>query len=399
MLKDKNILLGVTGGIAAYKIANLASMLKKQGANVKVIMTENACQFITPMTFETLTAQKVYTDTFDRNFEFKVDHIELGKWADVFLIAPATANVIGKLANGIADDMLTTTALAMRCPIVVSPAMNTTMFENKVVKHNIMKLRTYGMDIIMPASGHLACGDSGAGKMPEPEMLLEYIKRAVYKKKDLVGKKVCVSAGPTREAIDPVRYISNNSTGKMGVEIAKMAAYRGAKVSLIMGPSNVFVPDFINRIDIKSAEDMYEEIMKISDSQDIIIKAAAVADYTPANYSDEKIKKKDGDLSIELSRTKDILKELGERKENNPKKQFICGFSMETENMEENSKNKLAKKNADMIVANNVKVEGAGFGTDTNVVTIFTKDNEIRLDKLSKLEVAEKIFDEIVRNF
>ena len=399
MLKDKNILLGVTGGIAAYKIANLASMLKKHGANVKVIMTENACQFITPMTFETLTAQKVYTDTFDRNFEFKVDHIELGKWADVFLIAPASADVIGKLANGIADDMLTTTALAMRCPIVVSPAMNTTMFENKVVKHNIMKLRTYGMDIIMPASGHLACGDSGAGKMPEPEMLLEYIKRAVYKKKDLVGKKVCVSAGPTREAIDPVRYISNNSTGKMGVEIAKMAAYRGAKVSLIMGPSNVFVPDFINRIDIKSAEDMYKEIMKISDSQDIIIKAAAVADYTPANYSDEKIRKKDGDLSIELSRTKDILKELGERKENNPKKQFICGFSMETENMEENSKNKLAKKNADMIVANNVKVEGAGFGTDTNVVTIFTKDNEIRLDKLSKLEVAEKIFDEIVRNF
>ena len=399
MLKDKNILLGVTGGIAAYKIANLASMLKKQGANVKVIMTENACQFITPMTFETLTAQKVYTDTFDRNFEFKVDHIELGKWADVFLIAPATANVIGKLANGIADDMLTTTALAMRCPILVSPAMNTTMFENKVVKHNIMKLRTYGMDIIMPASGHLACGDIGAGKMPEPEMLLEYIKRGVYKKKDLVGKKVCVSAGPTREAIDPVRYISNNSTGKMGVEIAKMAAYRGAKVSLIVGPSNVFVPDFINRIDIKSAEDMYEEIMKISDSQDIIIKAAAVADYTPANYSNEKIKKKDGDLSIELSRTKDILKELGERKENNPKKQFICGFSMETENMEENSKNKLAKKNADMIVANNVKVDGAGFGTDTNVVTIFTKDNEIRLDKLSKTEVAEKIFDEIVRNF
>ena len=399
MLKDKNILLGVTGGIAVYKIANLASMLKKQGANVKVIMTENACQFITPMTFETLTAQKVYTDTFDRNFEFKVDHIELGKWADVFLIAPATANVIGKLANGIADDMLTTTALAMRCPILVSPAMNTAMFENKVVKHNIMKLRTYGMDIIMPASGHLACGDTGAGKMPEPEMLLEYIKRGVYKKKDLVGKKVCVSAGPTREAIDPVRYISNNSTGKMGVEIAKMAAYRGAKVSLIMGPSNVFVPDFINRIDIKSAEDMYEEIMKISDSQDIIIKAAAVADYTPANYSDEKIKKKDGDLSIELSRTKDILKELGERKENNPKKQFICGFSMETENMEENSKNKLAKKNADMIVANNVKVDGAGFGTDTNVVTIFTKDNEIRLDKLSKTEVAEKIFDEIVRNF
>ena len=399
MLKDKNILLGVTGGIAAYKIANLASMLKKQGANVKVIMTENACQFITPMTFETLTAQKVYTDTFNRNFEFKVDHIELGKWADVFLIAPATANVIGKLANGIADDMLTTTALAMRCPIVVSPAMNTAMFENKVVKHNIMKLRTYGMDIILPASGHLACGDTGAGKMPEPEMLLEYIKRGVYEKKDLVGKKVCVSAGPTREAIDPVRYISNNSTGKMGVEIAKMAAYRGAKVSLIMGPSNVFVPDFINRIDIKSAEDMYEEIMKISDSQDIIIKAAAVADYTPANYSDEKIKKKDGDLSIELSRTKDILKEIGERKENNPKKQFICGFSMETENMEENSKNKLAKKNVDMIVANNVKVEGAGFGTDTNVVTIFTKNNEIRLDKLSKTEVAEKIFDEIVRNF
>ena len=399
MLENKNILLGVTGGIAAYKIANLASMLKKQKANVRVIMTKNACQFITPITFETLTAQKVYTDTFDRDFEFKVDHIELGKWADVFLIAPATANVIGKLANGIADDMLTTTALAVRCPLVVAPAMNTAMYENRAVKHNIMKLRTNGMEIILPASGHLACGDTGAGKMPEPELLMEYIKRAVYKKKDLAGKKVCVSAGPTREAIDPVRYISNNSTGKMGVEIAKMAAYRGAKVSLVLGPSNVFVPDFINRIDIKSAEDMYEEIMKISDAQDIIIKAAAVADYTPANYSSEKIKKKEGDLTIELSRTKDILKELGERKNNNPKRQFICGFSMETENMEENSRKKLVSKNVDMIVANNLKVEGAGFGTDTNVVSIFTKDQEVILDKLSKLEVAEKIFDEIVRNF
>ena len=399
MLENKNILLGVTGGIAAYKIANLASMLKKQKANVRVIMTKNACQFITPITFETLTAQKVYTDTFDRDFEFKVDHIELGKWADVFLIAPATANVIGKLANGIADDMLTTTALAVRCPLVVAPAMNTAMYENRAVKHNIMKLRTNGMEIILPASGALACGDTGAGKMPEPELLMEYIKRAAYKKKDLAGKKVCVSAGPTREAIDPVRYISNNSTGKMGVEIAKMAAYRGAKVSLVLGPSNVFVPDFINRIDIKSAEDMYEEIMKISDAQDIIIKAAAVADYTPANYSSEKIKKKEGDLTIELSRTKDILKELGERKNNNPKRQFICGFSMETENMEENSRKKLVSKNVDMIVANNLKVEGAGFGTDTNVVSIFTKDQEVILDKLSKLEVAEKIFDEIVRNF
>ena len=399
MLENKNILLGVTGGIAAYKIANLASMLKKQKANVRVIMTKNACQFITPMTFETLTAQKVYTDTFDRDFEFKVDHIELGKWADVFLIAPATANVIGKLANGIADDMLTTTVLAMRCPLVVAPAMNTAMYENRAVKHNIMKLRTNGMEIILPASGHLACGDTGAGKMPEPELLMEYIKRAVYKKKDLAGKKVCVSAGPTREAIDPVRYISNNSTGKMGVEIAKMAAYRGAKVSLVLGPSNIFVPDFINRIDIKSADDMYEEIMKISDAQDIIIKAAAVADYTPANYSSEKIKKKEGDMAIELSRTKDILKELGERKNNNPKRQFICGFSMETENMEENSRKKLLSKNVDMIVANNLKVEGAGFGTDTNVVSIFTKDQELILDKLSKLEVAEKIFDEIVRNF
>ena len=399
MLENKNILLGVTGGIAAYKIANLASMLKKQKANVRVIMTKNACQFITPMTFETLTAQKVYTDTFDRDFEFKVDHIELGKWADVFLIAPATANVIGKLANGIADDMLTTTALAMRCPLVVAPAMNTAMYENRAVKHNIMKLRTNGMEIILPASGALACGDTGAGKMPEPELLMEYIKRAVYKKKDLAGKKVCVSAGPTREAIDPVRYISNNSTGKMGVEIAKMAAYRGAKVSLVLGPSNIFVPDFINRIDIKSADDMYEEIMKISDAQDIIIKAAAVADYTPANYSSEKIKKKEGAPAIELSRTKDILKELGERKNNNPKRQFICGFSMETENMEENSRKKLLSKNVDMIVANNLKVEGAGFGTDTNVVSIFTKDQELKLDKLSKLEVAEKIFDEIVRNF
>ena len=399
MLENKNILLGVTGGIAAYKIATLASMLKKQKANVKVIMTENATQFITPMTFETLTANKVYTDTFDRNFEFKVDHIELGKWADVFLIAPASADVIGKLANGIADDMLTTTAIAMRCPIVFSPAMNTAIYENKIVKHNMMKLRTYGMEVILPASGHLACGDAGAGKMPEPEMLLEYIKKASYSEKDLAGKKVCVSAGPTREAIDPVRYISNNSTGKMGVEIAKMAAYRGAKVTLVIGPSDEFVPDFINRVDIKSAEDMYDEIMKISDSQDIIIKAAAVADYTPAKYSDEKIKKKDNELSIELSRTKDILKELGERKKENSKKQFLCGFSMETENMEENSKKKLKSKNVDMIVANNVKVEGAGFGTDTNVVTIYTKDKEIILDKLSKLEVAKKIFDEIVRNF
>ena len=399
MLENKNILLGVTGGIAAYKIATLASMLKKQKANVKVIMTENSTQFITPMTFETLTANKVYTDTFDRNFEFKVDHIELGKWADVFLIAPASADVIGKLANGIADDMLTTTALAMRCPIVVSPAMNTTMYENKIVKHNMMKLRTYGMEVILPASGYLACGDTGAGKMPEPEVLLEYIKKSLYSEKDLAGKKVCVSAGPTREAIDPVRYISNNSTGKMGVEIAKMAAYRGAKVTLVIGPSDEFVPDFINRVDIKSAEDMYDEIMKISDSQDIIIKAAAVADYTPAKYSDEKIKKKDNELSIELSRTKDILKELGERKKENSKKQFLCGFSMETENMEENSKKKLKSKNVDMIVANNVKVEGAGFGTDTNVVTIYTKDKEIILDKLSKLEVAKKIFDEIVRNF
>ena len=399
MLENKNILLGVTGGIAAYKIATLASMLKKQKANVKVIMTENATQFITPMTFETLTANKVYTDTFDRNFEFKVDHIELGKWADVFLIAPASADVIGKLANGIADDMLTTTALAMRCPIVVSPAMNTAMYENKIVKHNMMKLRTYGMEVILPASGHLACGDTGAGKMPEPEVLLEYIKKALYIEKDLAGKKVCVSAGPTREAIDPVRYISNNSTGKMGVEIAKMAAYRGAKVTLVIGPSDEFVPDFINRVDIKSAEDMYDEIMKISDSQDIIIKAAAVADYTPTKYSYEKIKKKDNELSIELSRTKDILKELGERKKENSKKQFLCGFSMETENMEENSKKKLRSKNVDMIVANNVKVEGAGFGTDTNVVTIYTNDKEIILDKLSKLEVAKKIFDEIVRNF
>lgn len=399
MLENKNILLGVTGGIAAYKIATLASMLKKSGANVKVIMTKNAVQFITPMTFETLTANKVYTDTFDRNFEFKVDHIELGKWADVFLIAPASADVIGKLANGIADDMLTTAALAMRCPIVISPAMNTAMYENKIVKHNMMKLRTYGIDVILPAVGHLACGDTGAGKMPEPDMLLEYIKRALYNQKDLAGKKVCVSAGPTREAIDPVRYISNNSTGKMGVEIAKMAAYRGAKVTLVIGPSDEFVPDFINRIDIKSAEDMYEEIMKISESQDIIIKAAAVADYTPAKYSNEKIKKKDTDLSIELSRTKDILKELGEKRADNPKKQFLCGFSMETENMEENSKKKLKSKNVDMIVANNVKVEGAGFGTDTNVVTIYTKDKEIILDKLSKLEVAKKIFDEIVRNF
>lgn len=399
MLKNKNILLGICGGIASYKIAGLASMLKKAGANVDVIMTENACKFIAPLTFETLTSNKVYVDTFDRTFEFKVDHIELGKKADVFLIAPATANVIGKLANGIADDMLTTTALACRCPVIIAPSMNTAMFENAIVQDNIKKLEKYDTEVIMPAGGYLACGDIGRGKMPEPETLLECIKRRIYPKKDLLGKKICVSAGPTREAIDPVRFISNNSTGKMGIEIAKMAAYRGGDVSLVTGPISESVPDFIKRIDIKSAGDMYNEIMKISGEQDIIIKSAAVADYTPESYSDEKIKKKDSDMSIKLKRTKDILKELGEKKKTLGKSQFICGFSMETENMEENSKNKLKSKNVDMIVANNLKTAGAGFGTDTNVVTIFTKDNEIKLDKLSKLEVAEKIFDEIVRNF
>ena len=399
MLKNKNILLGICGGIAAYKIAGLASMAKKTGANVDVIMTENACKFITPLTFETLTSNKTYVDTFDRTFEFKVDHIELGKKADVFLIAPATANVIGKLANGIGDDMLTTTALACRCPVIIAPAMNTAMFENRVVQDNIKKLERYGMEVIMPASGYLACGDIGRGKMPEPETLIEYIKRKVYPKKDLSGKKICVSAGPTREAIDPVRFISNNSTGKMGIEIAKMAAYRGGDVSLVTGPISESVPDFIKRIDVKSAGDMYDEIMKIYSEQDIIIKAAAVADYTPESYSDKKIKKKDTDMSIRLKRTRDILKELGERKRAEGSARFICGFSMETENMEENSKRKLESKNADMIVANNLKTDGAGFGTDTNVVTIFTKDNEIKLDKLSKSEVAEKIFDEIVRNF
>lgn len=399
MLENKNILLGVSGGIAAYKIANLAGMLKKKGANVDVIMTENATKFITPMTFETLTSNKVYVDTFDREFEFKVDHIELGKKADVFLIAPATANVIGKLAGGIADDMLTTTALAARCSIVVAPAMNTRMFENLIVQDNIKKLESYGIEIASPVSGYLACGDTGIGKMPEVEMLFEYVSKAVYSKKDLTGKKICISAGPTREAIDPVRYISNNSTGKMGVEIAKMAAYRGADVTLVMGPSTVFVPDFIKKIDVKSAGDMYNEIMKISETQDIIVKAAAVADYTPASYNSEKIKKKDGDMTLGLVKTRDILKELGEKKKFGNKKQFICGFSMETENMRENSKNKLIEKNADMIVANNLKTDGAGFGTDTNVVTIFTKDKEIVLDRLSKLEVAEKLFDEIVRNF
>ncbi len=393
MLQGKCIVLGVSGSIAAYKIASLASMLKKLHANVEVIMTKNATQFITPITFESLTGNKCLVETFDRDFDFQVEHVSIAKKADVVLVAPATANVIGKIANGIADDMLTTTIMACKCKKIVAPAMNTNMYENLILQDNIAKLKHYGMEVITPASGYLACGDTGAGKMPEPEVLLNYILKEVAFEKDLLGKKILVTAGPTREAIDPVRFITNHSTGKMGYAIAKIAALRGAEVTLVSGAVSIESPAFVNLVSVESAEEMYQEVTKRQAENDIIIKSAAVADYTPAEVSDEKMKKSDDDMTIPLVRTKDILAELG----NNRKEgQFICGFSMETENMLENSRKKLAKKNIDMIVANNLKVEGAGFGVDTNVVTIITKQDEIQLQKMSKEAVAQRILDEII---
>lgn len=394
MLKGKTVLLGVTGSIAAYKIANLASMLVKLHCNVHVIMTKNATNFIHPITFETLTNNRCIVDTFDRNFQYNVEHVSLAKQADVVLIAPASANVIAKLAHGIADDMLTTTVLACTCKKIVSPTMNTQMYNNQITQDNIATLRHYGFEVIDPASGFLACRDIGAGKMPEPEVLLDYILKEIACEKDMAGMNVLVTAGPTQEKIDPVRYITNHSTGKMGYAIATNAMLRGANVTLVTGPTNIKKPPFVEVVDIKSAQDMFEAVTSRADKQDIIIKSAAVADYRPMNVSDEKVKKKDGDMAIPLERTQDILKFLGEHKTEN---QFLCGFSMETQNMLENSRAKLAKKNLDMIIANNLKVAGAGFGTDTNVVTMITKEEEIELEIMSKSDVAKCILDQILK--
>ena len=392
MLAGKTVLLCVSGSIAAYKIAYLASALKKLKADVHVLMTRNATNFINPITFETLTGNKCLVDTFDRNFEFSVEHVSLAKAADVVLVAPASANVIAKLAHGLADDMLTTTVLACTCRKIISPAMNTRMFENPITQDNLKICEHYGMEVISPASGYLACGDTGAGKMPEPEVLLQYILKEVQYEKDLKGKKILVTAGPTIEAIDPVRYITNHSTGKMGYAIAKTAALRGADVTLVSGPAEVEPPMFVNFVPVVTAKDMFEAVTGRSDEMDAVIKAAAVADYRPKFVNTEKTKKKDGDMAIELERTDDILKWLGEHKKDS---QFLCGFSMETEHMLENSRAKLKKKNLDMIVANNLKVAGAGFGTDTNVVTMIRENKETELPIMSKEEVAGAILDEI----
>lgn len=393
MLLGKNIVLAVTGSIAAYKIANLASMLKKLHADVTVLMTQNATNFINPITFETLTGNKCLIDTFDRNFEYNVEHVSIAKKADVVLVAPATANVIGKLANGIADDMLTTTVMACKCKKIIAPAMNTQMYENPIVQDNMDKLGRFGYEVITPDTGLLACGDVGAGKMPSENVLLQYIMRECAYEKDMVGKKVLVTAGPTMEKIDPVRFISNHSTGKMGYALARNCMLRGAQVTLVTGKTSIEPPMFVKVIPVISAFDMYETVLEHFEEQDIVIKAAAVADYRPVNPTEEKVKKKDDDMAIALERTDDILKTLGEKKT----KQFLCGFSMETENMLQNSKDKLERKHLDMIVANNLKQAGAGFGTDTNVVTIITADEVKELEIMSKDEVASCIVDEILK--
>ena len=392
MLKGKHVLLGVTGSIAAYKIANLASMLVKLNADVHVIMTKNAEQFISPVTFETLTGNKVIDDTFERNSGYHVAHIAMAAEADIVMIAPATANVIAKLAHGIADDMLTSTMLACTAPILLSPAMNTHMYDNPVTQENMRKLESLGYQLIEPAAGHLACGDTGKGKMPEPEMLLDCILQEIACEKDMVGKKVLVTAGPTRESLDPVRYITNHSTGKMGYAIAENAARRGAEVTLVSGPTQLKRPRFMKVIDVTTAEEMFQAVNDAFDTQDIILMAAAVADYRPTTVADHKIKKSDGEMNIPLERTTDIIGTLTQRK----KQQFICGFSMETQNMLENSRAKLAKKNLDMIVANNLKVAGAGFGTDTNIVTVITKDACEELPIMKKEEGAGALFDRIL---
>lgn len=394
MLTGKTVLLGVSGSIAAYKTASLASALKKLHADVHVLMTKNAVNFINPITFETLTGNKCLVDTFDRNFEYSVEHVSLAKKADVVMVAPASANVIGKIAHGIADDMLTTTIMACRCRKIIAPAMNTNMFQNPIVQDNLKILEKYGYEVISPACGYLACGDTGEGKMPEPELLLEYILREIAREKDMQGLNVLVTAGPTQESIDPVRYITNHSTGRMGYAIARVCMQRGARVTLVSGPVNIQPPPFVTVVPVKTAREMFEAVTARSEEQDIIIKAAAVADYRPRYVSSEKVKKQDGELSVELERTDDILAYLGKNKR---KDQFLCGFSMETENMIENSRRKLQKKNLDMIVANNVKVEGAGFGVDTNVVTIITGEGEISPGMLSKEETAARILDQILK--
>lgn len=393
MLTGKTVILGVTGSIAAYKIANLTSMLVKQHADVYVLMTQNATNFINPITFETLTNHKTLVDTFDRNFNYNIEHVSLAKKADIVLVAPASANVIGKIANGIADDMLTTIVMACTCKKLVAPAMNTRMFENPIVQDNLKKLEHYGMTVIQPEVGLLACKDIGAGKMPSEQVLLDHIYREIRCEKDLMGKKVLVTAGPTRESIDPVRFISNHSTGKMGYAIARNAMERGAEVTLITGPVSIAPPPFVTVIPVVSAEDMFQAVKEHSSVADIVIKAAAVADYTPETVAEEKIKKQDSDTGLSLKRTKDILKWLGEHRRQG---QFLCGFSMETENLLENSRRKLESKGIDMVVANNLKVAGAGFGGNTNVVTIITKDDTKELPLLSKESVAEKILDNII---
>ena len=393
MFENKSIIIGVSGGIAAYKTAYLVSALSKTEADVNIIMTENACEFISPLVFETLTGNKCYVDTFDRNFKFDVEHISLAKKADIFMIAPATANVIAKIANGIADDMLTTTFLASKCKKIVSPAMNTDMFENQITQDNIAKLKKYGIGVVEPQNGLLACGDTGAGKMPEPDFLFDVIEREIAREKDMLGKKVLVTSGATMESLDPVRFLTNHSSGKMGFAIAKEAMLRGAEVTVVKANTTAEIPNFVKIVEVSSAKDMFDAVTTLSDQQDIIVKAAAVADYTPESYVDSKIKKKDGDLSIPLKRTMDILKYLGENKKEG---QFLCGFSMETDNMLENSKAKLSKKNADMIVANNLKDAGSGFKTDTNAVTLITRDGHRSLELKSKAEVAKEIFDEIL---
>lgn len=394
MLKGKTVVLGVTGSIAAYKMANLTSMLIKLRCDVHVIMTKNATNIINPIAFETLTGHKCLVDTFDRNFNYNIEHVALGEKADLMLVAPASADVIGKLAGGIADDMLTTTALACQCRILVAPAMNTRMYENPIVQNNLQKLREFGMEVIEPDTGILACKEVGKGKLPSEEILMEYILREIHLEKDLKGKKVLVTAGATREAIDPVRFITNHSTGKMGYALAKIAMYRGAEVTLVSAPTQLPPPICVKLVQVESAEEMFREVKKMAPDMDIIIKAAAVADYTPVEYHEEKIKKKDGDSTLELKRTQDILAYLGARRRQG---QYICGFSMETENMIENSQQKLKEKQVDLIVANNLNTEGAGFGSDTNIVTLIMEEGVVELPCMSKEEVAATIFDVIVK--
>lgn len=393
MLKGKTILLGVTGGIAAYKAAALASALVKLHASVEVVMTENATQFVTPLTFEQLTGRRTMVDTFDRNFPHQVEHISLAQRTDLVIIAPATANICAKLAHGLADDMLTTTVLACRCPKLIAPAMNTNMYENPVTQDNLASLRRYGWEVIEPASGRLACGAEGKGKMPEPQTLVEHILRQIGLPHDLAGKKVLITAGPTQESLDPVRYLTNHSTGKMGYALAKMAMLRGAEVTLVSGPTAIAPPPFVDMVPVISAQDMFEAVAARAPQADFIFKAAAVADYTPAEYRDDKIKKQDGSMSIPLKRTQDILKYLGEHRTPG---QVICGFSMETRDMLENSRKKLESKHVDMICANNLKVAGAGFGVDTNIITVITRDTVVELPLQSKESAANAILDQAI---